>query len=89
LEQCEVSGKRVLPRELEKSAATGKKALKRFFVSSSISGARFLDGEGIVSATGKQCLQKEARYAFGAPANATPMTCELASSLMWLHSSNT
>lgn len=58
LEQCQVSGKRVLPRELEKSVVTGKKALKRFFVLSSIPGARFLDDEGIVSATGTQCLEE-------------------------------
>jgi hypothetical protein len=51
----------VLPRELESSAATRKRALKEFFVSSSISGARFLQGEGIVSAVGKYCLEKEAK----------------------------
>jgi superfamily II DNA or RNA helicase len=61
LEPCEVSGKRVLPRELEESAATGKKALRLFFVSSSISGARFLVGEGIVSSAGKHCLEREAK----------------------------
>jgi superfamily II DNA or RNA helicase len=80
LEQCEVSGKRALPRELEKSVATGKKALKRFFVSSSISGARFLDGEGIVSATGKQCLEKEAKECVWSSRKCHPddlRTCEL------------
>jgi hypothetical protein len=61
LERCEVSGKRVLPREIEKSVATGKKGLKQFFVTSSISGARFLEGEGVVSAAGKHCLQQEAK----------------------------
>jgi hypothetical protein len=51
----------VLPRELEKSAATGKKALKEFFVSSSISGARFIADEGVVSAGGKHCLRRESK----------------------------
>lgn len=80
LEQCEVSAKRVLPRELEKSVATGKKALKRFFVSSNISGARFLDGEGIVSATGKQCLEKEAKVCVWSSRKCHPddlRTCQL------------
>jgi hypothetical protein len=80
LERCEVSSKRVLPRELEKSVATGKKALKRFFVSSSISGARFLDGEGIVSATGKRCLKKEAKECVWSSRKCHPddlRTCQL------------
>jgi hypothetical protein len=59
--KCDKTGKRVLPYLLERSAATGKMALKPFFVSSSISGARLLPEEGMVSATGKYCLQSEAR----------------------------
>ncbi|MGB8543110.1 MAG: SNF2-related protein [Candidatus Acidiferrales bacterium] len=80
LERCEVSSKRVLPRELEKSVATGKKALKQFFVSSSISGARFLPGEGIVSAAGKHCLEKEAKVCAWSSRNCHPddlRTCQL------------
>jgi len=80
LERCEVSGKRALPRELEKSVATGKKALKQFFVSSSISGARFLPGEGIVSAAGKHCLEKEAKLCAWSSRKCHPddlRTCQL------------
>jgi hypothetical protein len=61
LGQCEITGKKVLPSLLEKSAATGRVALKQLFISSSISGARALEGESIASATGKYCLQKEAK----------------------------
>jgi len=78
--RCEVSGKRVLPRELESSAATRKRALKEFFVSSSISGARFLQGEGIVSAVGKYCLEKEAKVCTWSSRKCHPddlRTCEL------------
>jgi superfamily II DNA or RNA helicase len=80
LERCEVSNKRVLSRELEKSVATGKKALKQFFVSSSISGARFLPGEGIVSAAGKHCLGKEAKVCAWSSRKCHPddlRTCQL------------
>jgi hypothetical protein len=80
LERCEVSGKRALPRELEKSVTTGKKALKQFFVSSSISGARFLLGEGIVSAAGKHCLEKEAKLCAWSSRKCHPddlRTCQL------------
>jgi superfamily II DNA or RNA helicase len=80
LESCEVSGKRVLPRELEKSATTGKKALKLFFVSSSISGARFLVGEGIASAAGKYCLEREAKLCVWSSKKCHPddlRTCQL------------
>lgn len=61
LVRCEVSGDRVLPEFLEKSAASGRRALQMFFVASSISGARLLPDEGIKSATGKYCLEGEAK----------------------------
>ena len=69
-----------MPRELEKSVATGKKALKQFFVSSGISGARFLPGEGIVSAAGKHCLEKEAKLCAWSSRKCHPddlRTCQL------------
>ena len=44
---CEVTGDKVLPQFLETSAASEKRALRLFFVSSSISGARLLPDEGI------------------------------------------
>ncbi|HKW17051.1 MAG TPA: SNF2-related protein [Terriglobales bacterium] len=61
LVRCEVSGDKVLPQFLEKSAATGKRALQLYFVASSISGARLLPDEGVKSATGKYCLESEAK----------------------------
>lgn len=61
LVRCEVSGDKVLPQFLEKSAVSGKRALQLFFVASSISGAPLLPDEGIKSATGKYCLESEAR----------------------------
>jgi superfamily II DNA or RNA helicase len=61
LDRCEVTGKKVVPSELETSSVSGKKALKEFFVSSSVSGGRLLRDEGILSATGKSCLEQEAR----------------------------
>ena len=70
----------MLPRELEKSVASGKKALKHFFVSSSISAARFLEGEGIVSAAGKHCLEKEAKLCAWSSRKCHPddlRTCQL------------
>jgi hypothetical protein len=80
LEHCEVSGKRALPCELEKSVATGKTALKQFFVSSSISGAHFLPGEGIASAAGKHCFEKEAKLCAWSSRKCHPddlRTCQL------------
>jgi hypothetical protein len=80
LERCSVSGKRVLAGELEKSAATGKKALKQFFVSSSVSGASLLEGEGIVSASGKYCLEGEAKVCAWSARKCHPedlRTCQL------------
>ncbi len=80
LERCEVSGKRVLPGELEKSVVTGKNALKQFLVTSSISGARFLATEGVVSATGKYCLEKEAKLCTWSSRKCHPddlRTCQL------------
>jgi hypothetical protein len=47
--------------ELEKSSVTGKKALKKFFVSSDLSGARLLEEEAIKSVTGKYCVPIEAK----------------------------
>jgi hypothetical protein len=49
-------------------------------VSSSISGARFLQGEGIVSAVGKYCLEKEAKVCTWSSRKCHPddlRTCEL------------
>jgi hypothetical protein len=37
LEACEITGKHVLPSELERCMATGKRALKRLLVTSSVS----------------------------------------------------
>jgi superfamily II DNA or RNA helicase len=80
LERCSVSGKRVLPGELEKSATTRKKALKQFFVSSSISGRRLLEGEGMVSASGKYCFELEAKVCAWSARKCHPedlRTCQL------------
>jgi hypothetical protein len=56
-----VTGDKALPEFVERSAASAKRALRQFFVSSSISGARLLPDEGIKSATGKYCLESEGR----------------------------
>src|SRR5206468_446418 len=49
------------PSLVETSALTGRSALKQFFVSSSISGARALLEENVTSATGKYCFPTEAK----------------------------
>ena len=61
LEECAVSGKKVLPKLLEKSTLSSKKGLKKYFVSSSLSDASFLEDEGIKSSSGKYCVPLEAR----------------------------
>lgn len=59
--KCEITGKNVIPSELEKSAVSRKMALKTLFVASSLSGARVLESEALVSASGKYCLVREAK----------------------------
>ncbi|MFA5945734.1 MAG: SNF2-related protein [Patescibacteria group bacterium] len=61
LEICGVTGKKVMPAELEKSAVSGKLALKKLFVSSSLSSVRLLETEAIRSVDGKFCTPIEAR----------------------------
>lgn len=61
LQVCEVSGKRVLPSQLERCTFTGKRALRQFFVSSSVSQARFLQDAAIRSSTGAFCAPTESQ----------------------------
>lgn len=61
LQMCEITGKKVMPSELEKSAVTGKIALKKLFVSSSLSTARLLEAEAIRSVAGQFCSPAEAK----------------------------
>ena len=61
LQPCAVTGERVLPSELERSAASGKRAHKRHFVSSSLSRARILESEAIPSIAGACCAPREAK----------------------------
>lgn len=80
LKRCEVTGNTVLPAFVKQSAATGKTALMMFFVSSSISGARLLPNEGIKSATGKYCLESEAKACLWSGKKCHPedlRTCQL------------
>jgi hypothetical protein len=56
-----MTGKRVLPKELERCAATGKRVLRGLMVTSSLSGARLLEELAIRSATGEFCAPTEAR----------------------------
>lgn len=77
---CEVSGDKVLPQFLERSAASGKRALQVFFVLSSISGARLLPDEAIKSASGKYCLESEAKICLWSGQKCHPedlRTCQL------------
>lgn len=60
LEACAVSNQNVLPSELSVSSFSGKKALQRFFVKSSLSDGLILEGEAIKSADGKFCSPTEA-----------------------------
>ncbi len=64
LQVCEVTGKRVLPSELEQCMVTGKRALHRFFVPSSISQGRLLQGAAIRSSTGTFCTPAESQLCF-------------------------
>jgi hypothetical protein len=59
LERCAVSGLAVVPSELDRCAASRQKALKRFMVTSCVSGARLIEGNAIVSVGGKFCLPSE------------------------------
>ena len=80
LVRCEVTGEKVLPSFVDHSAATGKTALKLFFVASSVSGARLLPDEGIKSATGKYCVESEARVCLWSGKRCHPddlRTCQL------------
>ena len=70
----------VLPSELEKSSVSGRKALKKFFVASSISGAHLLEEEAIRSMAGKFCVPLESRPCFWSGRRCHPedlQTCEL------------
>ncbi len=80
LVSCGVTGQKVQPTFVERSAASGKAAQKIFFVSSSISGTRLLPDEGVKSATGKYCLESEARVCLWSGKKYHPedlRTCEL------------
>lgn len=59
LERCEISGKKVLPIGLDRCAVTRKRALKRFLVSSSLSGAQVLEKVAVRSASGLFCTPAE------------------------------
>lgn len=61
LETCDLTGKKVLPTELDKSAVSGRIALKKFFVSSSLSSAHLLEQEAIKSVSGNYCAPIEAK----------------------------
>jgi hypothetical protein len=52
---------RVIPGQLERSAISGKKALRRYFVTSSVSGGRMLEREAIQSRAGEFCTPQEAK----------------------------
>jgi SNF2-related domain/Helicase conserved C-terminal domain len=60
LMRCAVSGKVGIPSELEQCAASGNWALKKYFVTSSVSGARLLERYALRSAKGKFCTPVEA-----------------------------
>lgn len=65
---------------VDRSALTGKRALKQFLVSSSISGLRALQEESVASATGKYCLPTEAKLCMWSGKKIHPddlRTCEL------------
>ena len=65
---------------LERSAVTGKRALKEFFVSSSVSGIRALQAESIASASGKCCVPAEAKLCMWSGKKIHPddlRTCDL------------
>jgi hypothetical protein len=64
LKNCEVTGKRVLPSELETCSATGKTVLKRLLVTSSLSQARVLKDVAFRSSAGTFCTPVEARACF-------------------------
>jgi hypothetical protein len=80
LVKCEVSNEKVLPSLVERSALTGKRALKQFFVSSSVSAVRALQDECVASAAGKYCLPAEAKLCMWSGKKIHPddlRTCEL------------
>lgn len=59
LVRCESTGKRVLPSLCSRCSVTNKVALKRAFVSSSISRAPVLVDAAVRSSSGKYCLPSE------------------------------
>lgn len=64
LEKCEISGKMVIPSELLISADSNKKALKKYFVNSSISGKCILEEEAVRSDDGIFCSKDESQKCF-------------------------
>jgi hypothetical protein len=80
LETCEVTGVRVLPSELERCVATDKRALKRLFVTSSVSQGRVFKDEAMRSTGGNFCAPGEARQCFWSGRRSHPddlRTCNL------------
>jgi superfamily II DNA or RNA helicase len=61
---CELSGLAVLPTELLKCVSTGKIALARYFVKSSVSGTNLLQTAAIQSIEGHYCEPSESDYCF-------------------------
>ena len=60
LAQCEISGKRVLPSELIRSEISGRYALNKFGLKSSISQITLLEDEAVQSRAGEACTSDEA-----------------------------
>lgn len=61
LVRCAVSGTLAIPSELEQCAASENWALKKYFVTSSVSGARVLERFTLRSSKGKFCTPAEGR----------------------------
>ena len=59
LELCSVSGQMVIPTELETCTVSGSRALKKFFVISSISEAKMIDTCAICAISGAYCTPRE------------------------------
>jgi superfamily II DNA or RNA helicase len=57
--ECGATGQRVLPSLCGRCAVTGKNALKRFLVSSSLSGVMILPDAAVKSSAGQYCLPAE------------------------------
>jgi hypothetical protein len=80
LERCSVSGKTSIPSELEQCASSGQWAQKKYFVASSISGARVLERYALRSAKGKFCTPLEGKRCMWSGRNYHPddlRTCAL------------